>query len=217
MTDLAQTILPKTDQLNADTLLAGPMTITVTAVKGCDDPTQPIAIHFEGGEKTPYKPCKSMRRVLVHCWGADGNTFVGRRMTLFCDPEVVFGGIKVGGIDQVEQQGAGMAVRDHRVRRNRLAAGQFDPDRLAPARQHPRDRGVGADRRRNRLRRGRHGRGLSASPSTDPGSGEEPHPQQERAPPCDSSPVHGMESSPERRTESSEDLFNRFRRRPART
>ena len=98
MTDLAQTFLPKTDQLNADTLLAGPMTITVTAVKGCDDPTQPIAIHFEGGEKTPYKPCKSMRRVLVHCWGADGNTFVGRRMTLFCDPEVVFGGIKVGGI-----------------------------------------------------------------------------------------------------------------------
>jgi len=97
VTDLAKTIAPKSDQLNADDLIAGPRTITITGVRGCDD-EQPIAIHFEGGEKTPYKPCKSMRRVLVHCWGPDGNTYVGKRMTLYCDPNVLFGGIKVGGI-----------------------------------------------------------------------------------------------------------------------
>jgi hypothetical protein len=98
MTDLARTIEPKSDQLNADTLMAGPRTITITGVRGNEDADQPISIHFEGGEKTPYKPCKSMRRVMVHCWGPDGSKYVGRRMTLFCDPTVVFGGIKVGGI-----------------------------------------------------------------------------------------------------------------------
>jgi hypothetical protein len=67
-------------------------------VRGSEDADQPISIHFEGDEKKPYKPCKSMRRVMVHCWGADGNTYTGRRMTLVCDPNVVFGGIKVGGI-----------------------------------------------------------------------------------------------------------------------
>lgn len=98
MTDLARTIAPKSDQLNADDLIAGPRTITITQVRGSEDADQPISIHFEGDEKKPYKPCKSMRRVMVHCWGADGNAYTGRRMTLVCDPNVVFGGIKVGGI-----------------------------------------------------------------------------------------------------------------------
>jgi hypothetical protein len=39
-----------------------------------------------------------MRRVLVHCWGADGNVLRGRRLTLYRDENVQFGGIKVGGI-----------------------------------------------------------------------------------------------------------------------
>lgn len=98
MTDLARTIIPKSDQLNADDLIAGPRTITITQVRGNEDADQPIAIHFEGDDRKPYKPCKSMRRVMVHCWGADGNAYAGRRLTLFCDPNVVFGGIKVGGI-----------------------------------------------------------------------------------------------------------------------
>lgn len=98
MTDLAKTIAPKSDQLNADDLIAGPRTITITGVRGCDEPDQPIAVNFEGDDRKPYKPCKSMRRVMVHCWGPDGNTYAGRRMTLYCDPNVQFGGIKVGGI-----------------------------------------------------------------------------------------------------------------------
>lgn len=98
MTDLSTTIAPKSDQLNADDLIAGPRTITITSVRGCDDPDQPVAVHFEGDNKKPYKPCKSMRRVMVHCWGADGNTYPGRRMTLYRDESVQFGGIKVGGI-----------------------------------------------------------------------------------------------------------------------
>jgi hypothetical protein len=39
-----------------------------------------------------------MRRVLVAAWGADASQYVGRGVTLFRDPEVQYGGIKVGGI-----------------------------------------------------------------------------------------------------------------------
>ena len=39
-----------------------------------------------------------MRRVLIHAWGDDGAAYIGKRATLYTDPEVKFGGIKVGGI-----------------------------------------------------------------------------------------------------------------------
>ncbi len=98
MTDLSTMIAPKSDQLNADDLIAGPKTIKVTKVRGCSEPDQPVAVHFEGDEGKPYKPCKSMRRVLVFAWGSQGNDYVGRCMTLYRDEKVMFGGIAVGGI-----------------------------------------------------------------------------------------------------------------------
>lgn len=98
MTDLSRTIAPKSDQMNADDLISGPKTITVKAVSGNQDPQQPISINYEGDEGKPYKPCKSMRRVMVAAWGGNGHDYVGRSMTLYCDPAVKFGGIEVGGI-----------------------------------------------------------------------------------------------------------------------
>lgn len=97
MTDLSGTIEAKSDQLNSDDLMGGPRTIRVTGVKLLGD-EQPIAINYEGDRGKPYKPCKSMRRVLVWCWGPDGKAYAGRSMTLFRDPEVSWGGSKVGGI-----------------------------------------------------------------------------------------------------------------------
>lgn len=96
--DLTHTIAPKSDQTNADDLLSGPITITVSGVKATDTPDQPVTINFEGDDGRPYKPCKSMRRVLIQAWGANGNQWIGRSMTLFCDPAVRFGGQAVGGI-----------------------------------------------------------------------------------------------------------------------
>jgi hypothetical protein len=96
--DLSPTIVPKSDQLNADDLITGPITIKVVAVKGSADPQQPVAIHYEGDNGKPYKPCKSMRRLLVAIWGANGGEYVGRSITLHLDPAVMFGGIAVGGI-----------------------------------------------------------------------------------------------------------------------
>ena len=97
MTDLGATIAPKSDQMNADDLIQGPRTITITAVKA-GDKEQPIAIYFQGDDGKPYKPCKGMRRVLVAFWGPDGSAYVGRSMTLFRNPKVKWGGIEVGGI-----------------------------------------------------------------------------------------------------------------------
>jgi hypothetical protein len=45
----------------------------------------------------PFKPNKSMRRVLVAAWGADASTYAGNRVTLYCDPTVQFGNDTVGG------------------------------------------------------------------------------------------------------------------------
>lgn len=98
MVDLCRTIEPKSDQINADDLIAGPRTITITRVTLCDSPTQPLAIYFAGDNGKPYKPCKSMRRVLVTIWGADGSKYIGRRLTIYRDDSVQFGKEAVGGI-----------------------------------------------------------------------------------------------------------------------
>ena len=96
--NLRDTIVPKSDQLNADDLIGTTKIIKVTAVKRGSTAEQPVSIEYEGMEGRPYKPCKSMRRVLLAAWGDDGREWVGRSMQLYCDPEVKFGGVKVGGI-----------------------------------------------------------------------------------------------------------------------
>lgn len=97
MSDLSATIVAKSDQLNADDLLTGPITITVTGVKA-GNTEQPIIINYDGDKGRPFKPCKTMRRVLVAAWGKNGHDWVGRSMTLFNEPTVKFGGVEVGGI-----------------------------------------------------------------------------------------------------------------------
>ena len=98
MNDMAQTIIPKSDQLNADDLLAGPITIKITDVTIRGGQEQPVSIHYEGDNGKPYKSCKSMNRVMVHAWGPDSKKYIGRSMTLYCDPKVKWGGMEVGGI-----------------------------------------------------------------------------------------------------------------------
>jgi hypothetical protein len=98
MTDMSAAIIPKSDQLNADDLLTGRRTIKITSVAIKGGQEQPVAISYEGDQDKPYKPCKSMSRVLVHAWGADANKYVGRSLTLYCDPKVKWAGMEVGGI-----------------------------------------------------------------------------------------------------------------------
>lgn len=97
--DMSKTIEPKSDQLNADDMIAGPMRIKIAKIWGNpDNGAQPVNIGFHGDNGRPYRPCKSMRRVMVHLWGIDGNLWVGRSLTLYRDPTVKFGGAMLGGI-----------------------------------------------------------------------------------------------------------------------
>ena len=98
MNDMRAVIVPKSDQLNADDLLGGPITITITRVVIKPGTEQPVSMNYEGDNGKPYKPCKSMCRVMVSLWGPDANQYVGRSMTIFSDPKVLWGGMAVGGI-----------------------------------------------------------------------------------------------------------------------
>mgnify|MGYP001559160333 CR=1 FL=1 len=97
MNDMHQTIIPKSDQLNADDLIGREMTIKITGVT-ITPGEQPVAVHFEGDNGKPYKACKSMCRVMVSAWGSDSKKYIGRSMTLYRDAKVKWGGMEVGGI-----------------------------------------------------------------------------------------------------------------------
>lgn len=96
--NMLATIVPKSDQLNADDLIGKTLTIEVTEVEMTGNAEQPVAVHFKNDGGKPYKPGKSMRRVLVQIWGPDAAKYVGGRMTLYRDPTVRFGSLDVGGI-----------------------------------------------------------------------------------------------------------------------
>lgn len=98
ISNLRDTIIPKSDQLNAEQLLSAPMTILVTDIKRGSGPDQPVIVSYANDEGRPYKPCKTCRKILIFAWGDDGSEWIGKRMTLYCDPDIKFGGVKVGGI-----------------------------------------------------------------------------------------------------------------------
>ena len=69
--DIGETIAPTSDQLDAVDLLSGARVFTIQSVsKGSSE--QPVNIHFTEFPR-PWRPGKSMRRVLVACWGADAS------------------------------------------------------------------------------------------------------------------------------------------------
>ena len=96
--DMTSTIQPRSDQLNADDLLTGPMTVTIAEVTQ-GNAEQPVNVNTVETPGRPYKPSKSMRRVMVAAWGKDATAYAGRRMTLYCNPKIKFGGQEVGGIE----------------------------------------------------------------------------------------------------------------------
>jgi hypothetical protein len=95
--DIAETTVAKSDQQNFDDYLLGPRTVTVSEVKA-GSAEQPVEVHLVEYPGRPYKPSKSMRRVLVAAWGPEASTYTGRKLTLYGDPDVRFGGQVVGGI-----------------------------------------------------------------------------------------------------------------------
>lgn len=95
--DISPTTAPKSDQQNFDDYISGPKTVTISEVRAGND-EQPVEVHLVEFPGRPFKPSKSMRRVLVAAWGPEASAYAGRRMVLYGDPTVRFGGAVVGGI-----------------------------------------------------------------------------------------------------------------------
>jgi hypothetical protein len=95
--DITRTVEPKSDQLNYDDVASTPLTITITEVNS-GPPDQPVHLHNVEYPGRPYKPGKSMRRVLIAAWGTEASAYVGRKITLYGDPTIKFGADAVGGI-----------------------------------------------------------------------------------------------------------------------
>jgi hypothetical protein len=87
--DISSTTEPRSDQQNYDDYVAGPKTVTISKVKA-GSAEQPVELHLTEYPGRPYKPGKSM--------GAEASAYVGRKLTLYGDPTIRFGGQEVGGI-----------------------------------------------------------------------------------------------------------------------
>lgn len=97
ISDLRATVVPRSDQINYEDVQSQSITAVIKSVRAGNS-EQPVFIDLEGFDGRPYKPSKSMRRVLIGGWGADGHSWVGRSLTLVGDASVRFGGVAVGGI-----------------------------------------------------------------------------------------------------------------------
>ncbi|MFV9058928.1 hypothetical protein, partial [Serratia fonticola] len=95
--DLSRTIVPNSDQLNFEDVQSQCITAAIKSVRA-GNKEQPVFIDLDGYDGRPYKPSKSMRRVLIGGWGSDGHSWVGKSLTLTGDPTVKYGGVAVGGI-----------------------------------------------------------------------------------------------------------------------
>jgi len=98
---LLDTVAPKSDQLNYDDLIGGPLPVRVVTLKA-GSPEQPVIVEIcnaeTGAPLRPWKPCKTMRRVLIAAWGDKGRDWIGKVARLVGDPSVRYGGVAVGGI-----------------------------------------------------------------------------------------------------------------------
>lgn len=105
---LQQALAPKSDQLNADDLIAANKIIVISGVNINLGSEQKIIINYQGDNGKPWKPSKGMGRVLTEILGGDPDKWVGETVELFRNKEIRFGKEKCGGI-----QIAGMsAVRN---------------------------------------------------------------------------------------------------------
>lgn len=97
--DVTKAIAPRSDQLNADNLITGPMTIRIREVRVDPEAAlQPIWIFFDNDDGKPWKPCKSSSRCLASIYGPNAKQWIGMHVTIYNDPTVTFGGAVTGGI-----------------------------------------------------------------------------------------------------------------------
>lgn len=98
MVDISDALAPNSDQLDAVELVR-PRTFTIAPGSGLGQREGKTVAEIRLVDfPRVWRPSKGMLDVLAACWGTDAKQWVGRRVTLYCDPEVMFGRDKVGGV-----------------------------------------------------------------------------------------------------------------------
>lgn len=98
--DISAALVAKSDQLNASDLTGSPIVATIKAVRK-GDASKPVIIDLEGMDGRPWKPSKGMLRVIAHAWKSESDVWIGRHVKLINNPEVIYAGEKVGGVEVV--------------------------------------------------------------------------------------------------------------------
>jgi hypothetical protein len=96
--DISKALVAKSDQLNASDLSGAPIVATIEAVRQ-GDAAKPVIVDLVGMKGRPWKPSKGMLRVIAHAWGVESDAWVGRLVKLVNNPEVIYAGEKVGGVE----------------------------------------------------------------------------------------------------------------------
>lgn len=98
--DISKALVAKSDQLNASDLTGAPIVATIAAVRR-GDAVKPVIVDLVGMDGRPWKPSKGQLRVIAHAWGTESDAWVGRLVKLVNNPEVVYAGEAVGGVEVV--------------------------------------------------------------------------------------------------------------------
>lgn len=98
--DISAALVAKSDCLNASDLTGSPIVATIAAVRK-GDASKPVIVDLEGMDGRPWKPSKGMLRVVAHAWGTESDKWIGRLVKLANNPEVIYAGEKVGGVEVI--------------------------------------------------------------------------------------------------------------------
>ena len=98
--DISKALVAKSDQLNASDLTGSPIVATIKGTRKGDS-NKPVIVDLVGMDGRPWKPSKGMLRVVAHAWGTESDVWAGRSVKLVNNPEVIYGGEPVGGVEVV--------------------------------------------------------------------------------------------------------------------
>lgn len=131
--DVSTAIVAQSDQMNAIDL-AQPVTVTIVDVKkGSDERVHIITDAY--GPARPFKPSKTVLRDIAKAWGLESQVWIGRRLTLFNDPTVLWAGQEVGGIRVSAMSHIDKAFEaKHQIARTKSKKVMIQPLPDAPAR-----------------------------------------------------------------------------------
>lgn len=99
--DISAALVAKSDQLNASDLTGAPIVATIEGVTVRRGEAKPVIVDLVGMDGRPWKPSKGMLRIIAHGWGTESDAWVGRSVKLVNNPEVIYAGEPVGGVEVI--------------------------------------------------------------------------------------------------------------------